>query len=713
MDEPPVNPGPENEPLNTDDISTERDSGIMFRTMEQDVMLGVTVGQYTIKRIIGSGGMGTVYEAVQQSPRRTVALKMMKRGIASRNAMRRFEYEAQTLGRLRHENIAQIYEAGTWDDGGGPRPFFAMEYLGGARTLTAYAQDKKLNIHERLALFSRICNAAHHGHQKGIIHRDLKPGNILVTSQGEPKIIDFGVARSTDSDLAVTTLQTDVGALIGTLQYMSPEQCDADPNDIDTRSDVYALGVVLYELLTDDLPYDLTNRAIHEAARIVREEMPTRPSATKRILRGDVETISLKALEKDRARRYQSAVEMRQDIERYLAGEPITARRASLGYQLQLLYRRHRAVSVLSGVVLLLLVGTIVALSWYATMQSRALKAMGEADRQAGRSQDIIDSLGAMLSAPDGKTWPRDITMEAVIDHAAGMLDTRVERLPDQDALDMGAMAAVLAYTYLSLDAPEKARQQAELGLQVLRRRFPEDHPNLHDLYSLRMRCDFAEDRTDAGLALGQRILNWKTEDLGRFSPDTLGAAWELAYRCAISGHPDEAMTLLGEHVADIRYEDVMASQQAYDALALLAEIPAASPSPHLLAIFTRAVPPGTVTPDLEQLAFVQDITWEMGLRGGHPETALEILEGLEPALAGQPANQLDRRRNRVYRGLMLFRLERYADAILLFEEQKNLDAADTAISAEYRQHVADNLRKAQAALENQRSSSAGSDGTP
>ncbi len=212
------------------------------------------IGQYRIKRAIASGGMGTVYEAVQEKPRRTVAVKVMRAGIASRSALRRFEYESQLLARLRHPGIAQVYDAGTHKDGEVTVPYFAMEYIVGAKPVTDYVKDKKLGTRERLKLFAEVCEAVHHGHQKGIIHRDLKPSNILVDGSGQVKIIDFGVARCTDSDMAVTTLQTDVGQLIGTLQYMSPEQCAADPHDIDTRSDVYALGVVFYEMLCDRNP---------------------------------------------------------------------------------------------------------------------------------------------------------------------------------------------------------------------------------------------------------------------------------------------------------------------------------------------------------------------------------------------------------------------------------------------------------------------------
>jgi serine/threonine protein kinase len=354
----------------------------------QDPLIGTKVDQYSIKRVIGEGGMGVVYEALQHSPRRIVALKMMKRGVTSKSAMRRFEYEAQTLGRLRHDGIAQIYQAGTWDDGTGGRPWFAMEYIQGAKTLTQYCKDKKLGTRERLELFSNVCEAVQHGHQKGIIHRDLKPPNILVTSSGVPKVIDFGVARSTDSDLAVTTLQTDVGALIGTLQYMSPEQCDADPNDIDIRSDVYAMGVVLYELLCDQLPYALRHAAIHEAARIIREEEPRKPSSLDKRLRGDIETIAMKALEKDRDRRYQSATALEEDIDRYLAGDPIAAKAPSAIDYLKRFARKHKAVAASIAAVFIVLVGAVIAISIFAV----------EANTQRRIANDATDEILSIMT---------------------------------------------------------------------------------------------------------------------------------------------------------------------------------------------------------------------------------------------------------------------------------------------------------------------------
>ena len=237
-----------------------------------EALVGETVGGYRIKRVIAAGGMGVVYEAQQEQPRRVVALKVMRAGLASRSALRRFEYEAQLLARLRHPGVAQVYEAGTHDDGRARVPWFAMEYIPGALDLVSYAVKNKLSTEQRLELMAKVCEAVQHGHQKGIIHRDLKPANILVDTSGQPKVIDFGVARATDSDLALTAMQTDVGQLIGTLQYMSPEQCEADPHDLDMRSDVYALGVVLYELLTGALPYRVSQKTVMESARTICEE---------------------------------------------------------------------------------------------------------------------------------------------------------------------------------------------------------------------------------------------------------------------------------------------------------------------------------------------------------------------------------------------------------------------------------------------------------
>lgn len=323
------------------------------------------IDEFRIKSVIASGGMGTVYMAAQQNPRRNVALKLMKKGIVSDSTLRRFEFESQILARLHHPNIAQVYKAGTHMDGDIAVPFFAMELIQSARPIDDHVRRKKLGTRATLTLIATVCDAVHHGHQKGIIHRDLKPDNILVDRSGEPKIIDFGVARTTDSDIVKTTMQTDVGQIIGTLQYMSPEQCAADPHDIDTRSDIYSIGVMLYELLTGKLPYDIRGTPIYEAARIIREQVPPKPSTIDRGLRGDIETIVFKAMEKDPDRRYQSASDLARDIERYLNDEPINARPPSVIYQVRKFARRNRAAFAATvAVAIAMVLATIISISF-------------------------------------------------------------------------------------------------------------------------------------------------------------------------------------------------------------------------------------------------------------------------------------------------------------------------------------------------------------
>ena len=371
---------------------------------------GTAIGHFTLKRLIGSGGMGRVYEARQENPRRTVAIKVMNRGMASRSALRRFEFEAQLLARLKHPGIAQIHEVGTHDDGSGGVPWFAMEYIGNAKSLTDYARDAKLRTRQRVQLFRQACEAVAHGHQRGVIHRDLKPGNLLVDGSGQLKVIDFGVARSTDSDMAVTTMQTDVGQLIGTVQYMSPEQFDADPHDLDIRSDVYALGVVLYELLTGQLPYELRRKAIHEAARIVREDDPPRPSTILPALRGDLESIVLKAMCKDRTRRYGSANELSEDLGRWLEGEPVSARAPGVFATLRSLGRRRRAAAAAAVAALAMLVVAAVGVGFAFLKADRHRQAL---EAQQLRAQAFLDEANARA---DGLQRERGRAERAVSD---------------------------------------------------------------------------------------------------------------------------------------------------------------------------------------------------------------------------------------------------------------------------------------------------------
>lgn len=353
-------------------------------------MVGESVGRYGVVRLIASGGMGVVYEAQQEHPRRAVALKLIRPGLASSSVVRRFEQEAQVLAILQHPGIAQVYEAGVAETRFGRQPFFAMEYVAG-EALTAHARRHGLSTRAKLELIARVCDALQHAHHKGVIHRDLKPSNILVVDDdastaggtrggtgtslmrgGQPKILDFGVARATSRDAGVSTLGTQAGQLVGTISYMSPEQLAGDPDAVDTRSDVYSLGVVLYELLTGALPHDVQGKALAEAARIVAETPPRAMTGVTRVDHADVSTIVSTAMERDKSRRYQSAADFAADIRRYLSDQPIVARPASALYQFRKFAQRNRALVGAAGLLLVTLIGGLVVSSTLYFRASRA-----------------------------------------------------------------------------------------------------------------------------------------------------------------------------------------------------------------------------------------------------------------------------------------------------------------------------------------------------
>ncbi|MCZ6697661.1 MAG: serine/threonine-protein kinase, partial [Planctomycetota bacterium] len=335
-----------------------------------DDALPPKIGRYRPIRLIARGGMGIVYEAEQDQPHRRVALKILASHAVSGQMLRRFRQEAEILGRLKHPGIAQIFDMGRLDRKEGGQAYLVMELVDG-RPLTTYAAAADLDTRQRLELFASICDAIHHAHQKGIIHRDLKPDNILITPDGSPKILDFGIARVTNADLKVTTIQTHAGQLMGTITYMSPEQVSCNLEELDVRSDIYALGVVLFELLAGRLPHDLIGRSIPDIVRVIQEVEPQRLSSINTVFRGDVDVIVAKALEKDASRRYASAAEMAADIRRHLKDEPITAHPPSSMYQLQKFTRRNRGLVLGVAVIFVLLVSGIIATSRQAAVASR------------------------------------------------------------------------------------------------------------------------------------------------------------------------------------------------------------------------------------------------------------------------------------------------------------------------------------------------------
>jgi eukaryotic-like serine/threonine-protein kinase len=375
-------------------------------------------GDYRILRTIGEGGMGVVFEAEQDFPRRRVALKALRPGMASQRMLRRFKNEADFLARLQHPHIAQIYDAGIADEGTPDQAFFAMELVDG-QSLTAFATTRRLSHEQRWRLLLKVCDAIQHAHQRGVIHRDLKPANILVNGQGEPKVVDFGVARAAQKDAAASMATRD-GQLIGTPAYMSPEQLRL--GDVDTRSDIYALGVVAYELLTGHLPFNIEGLAIVRASELICNTDPIPMSRFDRGLRGDPEVIVAKAMAKEPARRYSSAGELGEDIRRMLEGEAILARRESAMYVLSKQVQRHRAASGVAGVALLSLVGFAI----YASMNARTQAKLAR-DESVARAQAQA-ALQAAERASQEASKARDAAQEATNRALAELTQATIER---------------------------------------------------------------------------------------------------------------------------------------------------------------------------------------------------------------------------------------------------------------------------------------------
>jgi hypothetical protein len=483
---------------------------------------GSVIGRYKLLQLLGEGGFGVVYQAEQTDPvRRTVALKLIKPGMDTRQVIARFEQERQALALMDHQNIAKVLDAGATEAG---RPYFVMELVKGI-PITEYCDQARLDTAARLLLFQEVCHAVQHAHQKGVIHRDLRPSNVLVAlhdGKPVPKVIDFGIAKATDRHLTDRTLFTESGQMIGTPEYMAPEQAGTAGLDIDTRADIYSLGVLLYELLTGTRPFDmetLLERGYGEVLRTIRDVDPQRPSARVstmgeeieavaskrqragrtlgRALEGDLDWIVMKAIEKDRSRRYETANAMALDLRRHLEHQPVAACPPSAAYRARKYVRRHRlGVAAASVVLATLVVGVAFSFAGYADAAERRGRARAsreaaagdqlaaeqarageaeqralaearerEAQTEAKRAKTVVDLVQDMLGAADPhEVKGKDYKLRQLLDDFERDLPRRLEGDPEVEA----ALRTTMGIAYTSLGLCEKAEPHLTRALEIL-----------------------------------------------------------------------------------------------------------------------------------------------------------------------------------------------------------------------------------------------------
>ena len=529
------------------------------RTQPPAGVAGGAIGPYRLLQKVGEGGMGEVWLAEQTAPiRRQVALKVIKAGMDTKQVVARFEAERQALALMDHPAIAHVYDAGETDRG---LPYFAMEYVKG-EPITTYCDRQRLNLRERLELVMQVCEGVQHAHQKGIIHRDLKPSNVLVTIQDAkpvPKVIDFGVAKATAQRLTEKTMFTELGGLIGTPEYMSPEQAEMTTLDIDTRTDVYALGIILYQLLVGVLPFDpteLRKAGFDEIRRRIREVDPPRPSTRMSTmgeastesahnrrtepgklvnqLKGDLDWITMKALEKDRTRRCGSPSELSADIGRHLRHEPVLAGPPSAIYQTRKFVRRHQlgvAVAVLA----------VLALAGFAITMAVQAKRIARERNRAERVSEFLTDLFKVSDPSEARG--NQVTAREILDKGVERIQKELGQEPEVQARLLLTMGKV----YTNLGLWKKAEPMLQRSMQIRRRLLGEQNQETMDSMGSLGYLNLRQGRYRDAENLLRRTLEIRRRILGREHPATLAAMTALAGVYARQGRYHEAGKLRRE----------------------------------------------------------------------------------------------------------------------------------------------------------------------
>jgi non-specific serine/threonine protein kinase/serine/threonine-protein kinase len=529
--------------LNLSPVSHSSKGTVTIASMaHESASSALVIGPYKLLGQLGEGGMGVVYHARQDQPiRRDVALKIIKPGMDTRQVIARFESERQALALMDHPSIARVFDGGTTSTG---LPYFVMERVDGA-PIVQYCDSKRLSVTERIKLFILVCQAIQHAHQKGIIHRDIKPSNVLVTEQeGKPvpKVIDFGLAKALGPQLTEEATLTNVGTVLGTLEYMSPEQAKLGRHDIDTRADIYSLGAVLYELLSGTTPLEhehMANADYIETLRRIREEEPPRPSARlrqssksadiaerrrtdavrlTRILRGELDWIVMKALEKEPVRRYETVNGLVRDLQRYLEGEPVEAGPSSATYRMKKFLGKYRLWLAIAAAVTALLVFGIVASSWM-TLRARRAEQVAQAVNSFLQN-DLLAQASANNQARPGTKPDPDLKVRTALDRAAAQIEGKFPTQPVVEA----SIRQTIGETYRELGLYPDAQRQVERALDLRRRALGEQHPDtlksMNDLTSLYIY------QSEYALAepLLRKLLEIRRHLLGEQHPDTLGS---------------------------------------------------------------------------------------------------------------------------------------------------------------------------------------------